>query len=180
MVTPVFVDHFPELAIRILSYLSLPDIFACQRTHSALNKLIKNSTLVQYHIATQLAGVDDNPWSRVGVHERLERLALQEAGWAQHEFDFLRKIPIMHDHSGTYELTGGVYLLGNRGGHAVHYCILPSKPSDEARWSKIDVDATIIDVGLAIYEHDLIAVVTLYVSCKLACYYANLPQNSAR
>lgn len=99
MLTPNHIDLFPELAIHILSYLSLPDIFACLRSHTALYKLIKDSTVLQYHINTLLAGVEDNPCSTIAIHERLDRLVAQEAGWAQHDFDFSRTVSAPPDHS---------------------------------------------------------------------------------
>ncbi|KAF9464318.1 hypothetical protein BDZ94DRAFT_1308099 [Collybia nuda] len=160
MIAPEYVHSFPELTIRILSYLSLYDILACQLTHPAIYTLIKESTLLQYHITTQIAGVEDNPGSMVDVRERLERLSAREIGWAQSEFDFSQTMPVKHDHSGIYDLTGGVYFLGNRNRRVMHYCRLPSKASDQTQWAKIDIDASIIDIGLALYEHDLMAVVT--------------------
>lgn len=160
MLTATHIDLYPELVIRILSYLSLRDVFACLRTHTALYKLIKDSTVLRYHIAAQLAGVEDNPYSSIPVHERLNRLASQEAGWIQHEFDFSRTVAVPPDHTWIQGLAGGIIQRGDPTERTIHYCTLPSKPSDKTRWSKIGVDAEIVDTALAIYEHDLIAVVT--------------------
>lgn len=180
MLSPTYVDLFPELAIHVLSYSSLPDIFACLRTHTALYKLIKDSMALQYHIKTQLAGVENNPYSMITVHERLDRLNVREAGWAEHDFDFSRTVAVPPDHSWFHGLTDGVMVLGGRSRRAIHYCTLPSKVSDETRWSKINVDANIIGMRLAIYEHDLIAVVTTYVDHMPLCPHTNPPQDTGR
>lgn len=180
MLSPTYIDSFPELAIHILSYSSLPDIFACLRTHTALYKLIKDSIVLQYHIKTQLAGVENNPDSTIAVHERLHRLNVREAGWAELDFDFSRTVAVPPDHSRFQGLTGGVMLLGGRSRQAIHYCALPSKASDETRWSKINVGANIIGMRLAIYEHDLIAVVTRYVDYMLLCPHTNPLQHTTR
>ena len=84
-------------------------------------------------------------------------------------------IPLNHHPSGIYDLTGGVLLLGERqanqsavGTDNVHTVKLQSafdrhddnKLSSDSLWQKIDVGRQVIDVGLAIQEHDLIAIVT--------------------
>jgi hypothetical protein len=172
----LFLDLPPELVIRILCYLDLYDLSACQLTHSSLRAVIKDSILIEYHIATQLAGVEDNPLSKLSIQERLERLASQEDGWAHLDFDFTKKISVEHNPSGIYDLTGGIYLLGDQRRRALHYCTLPSKSSDQTRWSRIDVEENIIDMGLAIYEHDLVAIVTMFVSCQFQTIFASLTQ----
>lgn len=180
MLTPAYVDRFPDLAIRILSYLSLPDILACLRTHIALYKLIKDSVVLQYHINTQLAGVEDNPCSTIAVHERLDRLNSRETGWAQHDFDFSWVVKVPPDCSWIYGLTSGVILLAGRSRQLIHYSVLPSSPSDKMMWRQINVGANIVSMGLATYEHNLIAVVTTYVDRLIVCLCTDPSQDITR
>ena len=82
-------------------------------------------------------------------------------------------LPLSHNPSGIYDLTGGVLLLGERrhtegntGTDSVHTVRLHSAFEEKAvtqtskLWSHLDLGKQVIDVGLAIQEHDLIAIVT--------------------
>lgn len=159
----LFLDLPPELIIRIFYFLDLIDLISCQLTHSALQALLKSSIFLDYRIATEIARVEDNPRSTLAVSERLEALVNREAAWSNIKVDFSRSISVGHNASGIYDLTGGVYLLGEQGRHTFYYCTLPSTPSDPIRWKRVDIGRTIIDVGLAVHEHDLIAVITTCV-----------------
>ncbi|KAF5376316.1 hypothetical protein D9615_008467 [Tricholomella constricta] len=154
----------PEIVIRILCFLDLAELASIIQAGSTLQAYFKTFPILQYRFATQAAQVEDNPRSTHGsvVTERLALLNSREQGWARLSFNFQRTIPVLHhlDPIGIYGLVDGVYLLGDESRRRLHYCKLPSKPSDPTDWSHIDVDCTFVDVGLNIYEHDLIAVVT--------------------
>ncbi|KAF5376252.1 hypothetical protein D9615_008453 [Tricholomella constricta] len=152
----------PEIVVRILCFLDLAELASIIQADSTLHAYFKAFPILQYRFATQAAQVEDNPRSTHGsvVTERLALLNSREQGWARLNFDFQRTIPVRHHPTGIYDLVGGVYLLGDDGRRRLHYCKLPSTPADPTGWSHIDVDCTFVDVGLNIYEHDLIAVVT--------------------
>jgi hypothetical protein len=152
-----------ELLIRIFCDLDSSDLVSCQLTHSSLCTIIDESVLLSYRKALQLAGVEDNPHSKLPISERLRLLNAQENAWLDFHIDFRQTITVNHSTSGIYDLTGGVYLLGNRNCHALHYLTLPTQPSDATTWTKIDVDRNLIDMALAVHEHDLIAIVTTSV-----------------
>jgi len=69
--------------------------------------------------------------------------------------------------SGLYELSGGLFWLGEAQRQGLRYLELPSQPAEEGalpmQWRRIALpseESTIIDFGLAIEEHDLIVIAT--------------------
>jgi F-box-like len=152
-----------ELLIRIFCDLNVSDLVSCQLTHSSLCTIIRDSVVLSYRKALQLAGAEDNPSSKLAISERLELLNARENAWRDVRIDFKQNIEVNYNTSGIYDLTGGVYLLGDDSRRAFHYFTLPTKSSDVTKWSKIDVERNIIDMAFAIYEHDLLAIVTSFV-----------------
>lgn len=153
----------PEIIVEILCHLDLPDIISCILTHSSLYAFTREFQILQYHIAMQAAAVTDNPDCQLSISDRLALLKRREDGWAQLQVHFRKKIPLNHNPSGIYDMTGGIYLLGDQNRRTLHYCVLPSSLSESTTWSRINLDCDLIDAGLAIYEHDLIAIITTYV-----------------
>ena len=151
-----------ELVVHILLYLDT-DIASCRLTCTYLDNVVRDSVVLQYHTALIGARATDNPCSDLPLSKKLEQLKDGEKAWAVLKPTSITTIPVKHNTSGIYDLTGGVYLLGNQSRRDLHYVRLPSHPGEEPEWSTIHVGRTIIDMGLCVYEHDLIAVVTTYV-----------------
>lgn len=156
-----------ELLFHFLSFLGISDLASCQLTNRYLRAIIKASVHLQYLIAVQAAGVESNPNCNTSTTDRLELLRKREHAWAHFLPDFERLIPVLHTPSGIYDLAGGVYLLGARSRLSLRYCLLPCSPSAEATWKTLDIGRTVIDMALSVYEHDLIAVVTTFVSSPI-------------
>ncbi|KAG6840243.1 hypothetical protein C0991_007991 [Blastosporella zonata] len=150
----------PEIVIRILCFLDLPDLTSVSTTHSSLRAVVKASHGLQFRYAACNAGVEVNPNSNHVASERLSSLRLLEAGWSNFNIDFRKSISVKHKASGLYDLTGGICVLGDANRQALHHVRLPSNPNDVVEWSKIHVDQEVVDFGLCLYEHDLIAVLT--------------------
>ena len=158
-----------ELTIHILSFLTHQDLIACQLSNRALYTTIKTSVLLQYQIALSTFKATDNPSCPLSVSERLQALKGSEDAWTFLRNDFNRRIAVNFEVSGIYDLTGGVFLLGNASRTALHYIKLPSSIEDNVEWKKIQLnpeDGTIIDMGFCLHEHDLLAVVTTYVGVQ--------------
>ncbi|KAF8961935.1 hypothetical protein BDZ97DRAFT_1826703, partial [Flammula alnicola] len=136
------------------------DLVACELACRYLLSVIRGSIALQYHVALIGAKAMDNPCSVLPVSTKLAQLKAGEKAWAVLRPNFTASIPVKHSPSGIYDLTGGVYLLGDQTRRALHYVRLPSHAEEEAEWKTIDVGRMIIDMGLCVYEHDLIAVVT--------------------
>ncbi|KAG5649615.1 hypothetical protein H0H81_002831, partial [Sphagnurus paluster] len=151
----------PELILRVLCHLDLIDLLRASQVHSKLHRTIQSFPVLQYRIATQSACVEDNEHSDLPVSERLRILKNREEAWATCRIDFWRTIPLPHKPSDIDDLTGGIYFSIDESHHILHYLRLPSSISDEVKWEKIDVPKRLIAIGLSIYQHDLIALITL-------------------
>ncbi|EIN05053.1 hypothetical protein PUNSTDRAFT_74857 [Punctularia strigosozonata HHB-11173 SS5] len=163
----------PEIIIEILVQLSYLSLFATVCTCRTLRAIITTSPRVQYALQASLAAVtpaDESP-TLDHVASRLRALRTREKNWSKLHFTGTTESHVGHRTSGIYDLTAGVYLLGESGWSdgdsatttkAIHYVRLPSKPtpSEEVQWKRIDVGEEIIDVGLNVVEHDLIVIAT--------------------
>ena len=165
--------HFPpELMTRILLYLSPLDIISCGRTCRILYDLCNDSTL-RYLVQMERCAVSDDMSPGLSYPERLHILEKREEAWASLDFRRSVEVCIPFNPSGYYDFTDGMFLLGT--GHdcgsrhlTVGYsCItLPSlaDPQDQnLEWKGNSPETQILDVGLAVEEHDLIAAVTAWV-----------------
>lgn len=155
-----------ELIIQILSHLPHKDLITCQLLNNAFYTTIKTSVLLQFQIALSTFKATDNLSCPLSVSERLQALKSSEDAWTFLRKDFVRRIAVNFEVSGIYDLTGGVFLLGNATRTALHYIKLPSSIEDDVKWKKIQMDlgeGTIIDAGFSLYEHDLLAVITTWV-----------------
>ncbi|KAI1794795.1 hypothetical protein LXA43DRAFT_1091402 [Ganoderma leucocontextum] len=159
----------PELVVHILSYLHYADLHACRRVNLALNRLIQGSILLQYSMQLQLSGYEDNPSSPMAIVDKLRLLRQQEAAWSRLDFQKPKSVRIPFIPSSIYDLTDGILLLGEHvcglhsGADKIRWARLSGLASEDTSvepWEKIDVGAHIIDVGLAVQEHDLIVVAT--------------------
>ncbi|KAG5353585.1 hypothetical protein C0989_005103 [Termitomyces sp. Mn162] len=160
--TAQLLDLPAELIIHILSNLDFVDALAVSSVNVFLRTCLITSRQLEFRFASQIAGVTDNLHRKLGLDDRVRMLRRLEDGWHGFQVDFRRTLPILHEPFGIYDLTGGIYLMGDLNQKVLHYCRLPSSADDSVVWSRIDMDPslTIVDVGLSIYEHDLIAVVT--------------------
>ncbi|KIM38398.1 hypothetical protein M413DRAFT_46795, partial [Hebeloma cylindrosporum] len=149
-----------ELITHILYQTSPKDLLACKRINKYFYNLIQNSILLQYRLALDGAKATNNPYSSLPSSERLKALKDSESAWAFLRSKLTVTISVPHNPSGIYDLTGGVYLLGNTNRNQLHYLKLPSSGKDPIHWEVINVGKTIIDMGLCVYEHDLIAIIT--------------------
>ncbi|KAL6299410.1 hypothetical protein BKA93DRAFT_829888 [Sparassis latifolia] len=169
----LFLELPSELIVVILSFLPLSDLVACRRTNKLLDSTIESSVVLQYLIELQVAGAVDNPSSSLPVSDRLRVLKARESAWEQIECTNVTSIRVDFNPSSIYDLTGGVFLLGEslyepfartfRETDALRWLRLSRASGDKptlSPWFKIDLEASILDVGLAVEEHDLIAVVT--------------------
>ncbi|CDO73902.1 hypothetical protein BN946_scf185016.g59 [Trametes cinnabarina] len=162
-----------ELLVHIASYLEYSDLIALQLVCARWHEVIKSNAGLQYTLELRVAGMIDNPASRLVPGERLRILRDKEAAWRTLDLSDKRSLTLQHNPSGIYDLTGGTLLLGERrfaeglsGTDAVHTINLHSAFEEEqyqsspSLWSNLDLGKQVIDVGLAIQEHDLIAIVT--------------------
>jgi hypothetical protein len=114
--------------------------------------------------------------------DRLRVLERREEAWATLGFREAVQVRVPFDSTGIYDFTGGAFLLGTRLYSASRrptigysYVSLPSiseetdRDQDQDRqklqWMGLNLGIQILDVGLAVHEHDLIAALTACVVC---------------
>ncbi|OJT14821.1 hypothetical protein TRAPUB_8615 [Trametes pubescens] len=162
-----------ELLVQIASYLALYELVLLQQVCARWREVIRSNAALQYNIELRVAGMIDNPASRLVPGERLRILQRKEKAWRVLDMSDKRSLTLSHRPSGIYDLTGGTLLLGERrngegyaGTDAVHTIQLNAVSSNsgsqanDSSWTNIDLGKQVIDVGLAIQEHDLLAIVT--------------------
>lgn len=122
----------PELLVHILSYLPGKDLlFSVQLTCHFLRDVVRTSTSLQYIIELFYAGFENNLLSNVAVAERWEALRRSEEAWSNLTSVRRSTLHVAHASSGLYDLSAGIYVLGERGEEgrssmALRYTYLPS------------------------------------------------------
>lgn len=158
----MLIDLPPEILVRIFLFLPLPGLLACQGVNNYIYNVITSSIELQYALhcksATQLD--TDNPHCLLSFKERLTLLLAKESRWKElnHRFHTTANIPFLT--AGIYDLSGGVYLLGDASRRALHYSYLPNDSDQKLVWKSLTTDHSIIDMGLCVHEHDLIVIIT--------------------
>ena len=166
----------PELMVRILLYLSPHDIISCKRTCCMLYDMCSEPVL-HYLIQMERCAVSDDMRPGLGYLERLRILEKREEAWATLDFRSSLQVSVPFDPTDTYNITGGAFFLGTRHSHANNeptlavgysYISLPSISDDKkVEWKGFNLGIPILDIGLAVHEHDLIAAVT---SCVILAF----------
>lgn len=151
-----------ELVIYTLSFLHPRDLFASQAANRFLQRTITDSLLLQYNLETQVACVETNlnPDVTLSIPERLRLLREREEAWSRFQPDFTATIPIPYQSGGIYELSAGLFVLGKQDRQSLGFLTLPSTMDPEPRWRYIDIGRYIVDFAMAVYEHDLLVIVS--------------------
>ncbi|KAJ7093962.1 hypothetical protein B0H15DRAFT_831449 [Mycena belliarum] len=158
-------DLPPELFVHILSFLPNNTLCACLQASRLLHETIKNSTELQYYMERNVARVNDNPYSPLPAVERLRMLRAREDAFDEMKASWATSVPVPFPTSGLYEVSAGFFFLGELQRQALRYLELPSKIlGPPPQWGSIPTPnpaSVIIDFGLAIEEHDLVAMATM-------------------
>jgi hypothetical protein len=165
-------DIPPELVTRVLLYLSPHDIISCGRTCRMLHDLC-GCPVLRYLVQLERCAVSDDLRPGLGYPERLRILENREKAWATLAFRMSGDISVPFHSTGTYDFTGGALILGTRPPYADDECTfgysyisLPSlsdSQDQELEWKGFNLETEILDFGLAVHEHDLIAALTACV-----------------
>jgi len=119
-------------------------------------------------------GVNDDLRPGLCYPDRLRILERREKAWEMLDFRKPVQVCVPFDSTGIYDFTGGAFLLGTRLYSASRrptigysYVSLPSFSEEEdpkeVEWMGLNLGIQILDVGLAVQEHDLIAALTACV-----------------
>jgi hypothetical protein len=166
-----------ELLVEILCFLDLSDLISCKLTNRLLRDIVQTSVNIQYRMDLQFHGLTNNSACSLTIAERHTQLKARENAWEQLETNFQHTIAVPHRPSSIYDMTAGVFLLGEAGDtqfstKSLMHLILPSLKdvgTDKItpEWSKTDPNMQVIDLAMGVEEHDLIAVVTRCVLIEL-------------
>jgi hypothetical protein len=163
-----------EILIEIISYLDIADIFSCQRTCCILRSIIADSIQLHYIMQLKISGMQDNPFCRLPIADRLASLESREAAWQSLDWEFVTTIDVPSTWSGVYGITPSVFLLGKSAFDfeyvtaGIQTIKLPTRMpgqsnADSVEWIEFDFGMQIIDFGTGIEEHDLIVCASSYV-----------------
>jgi hypothetical protein len=160
----------PELITRILLHLSPHDIISCKRTCRMLYDMC-NEPVLRYLVQMERCAVSDDMRPGLGYRERLRILEKREEAWAMLDFRRSEQVSVPFDATNLYDLTGGAFLQGtmldctSKRPTGYTFVSLPSlldAQDQKSEWKSISLETQILDVGLAVHEHDLIAILTGY------------------
>jgi hypothetical protein len=125
--------------------------------------------VLRYLVEMERCGVSDDMRPGLDYLERLRILEKREEAWAMFDFRRSVQVSVPSDATGIYDLTGGAFLRGKildctsqrPTGYA--FVSLPTllDPQDQkSEWKGFSLEMPILDAGLAVHEHDLIAILT--------------------
>ena len=128
---------------------------------------------LRYLVQMERCAVSDEMHSGLGYPERLRILENREEAWATLDFRKSVQVSAPFHATGTYDLSGA-FLTGIRTFYLDHqstvgllgysYLSLPSLSGDKkVEWKEFNLGIPVLYVGLPVYEHDLIAVLTACV-----------------
>jgi hypothetical protein len=164
-----------ELIIHVVSLLCLKDLLSARLLNRHFDVIIQESTLLQYYVETQLAGVVDNSKCKLPTADKLSSLRNREQAWSslKPNFNAIFLIPQRPRHAFPgfpqyYDFADGIYgrtfpgnpWLGEQGS-ILRHIQLPSSPDDSLQWKEIKLEHNVLDFALAVGDHDLVAAITL-------------------
>ena len=158
-----------EAIARILSFLDYKDSRAVLRLNRLFADVYNSFPELQYSLALQEAGMVDSDPS-VDIRTKLKELERRERAWRT--MDLKRKVTVnvTHRTSHIYDLSGGIYLLGDcknslasRETRTLRFFDLTTCTSGpdvrSEPWPEMRLDTSIVDIGFGLHEFDLVAVI---------------------
>jgi hypothetical protein len=150
-----------EILAQIVLLLPTPDILHSRLVCFKLSSIISSSVEIQYRIALETSGLEDNgTCSSFSPSEKLSKLLRGQKAWRKFKPQFIKPVKVQHLPSGIYDLSGGIYLLGSDRMLDLDYAVLPERDGEDAEWKSIELQEAYLDMGLCIDEHDLVAIIT--------------------
>ena len=119
------------------------------------------------------SAVNDDIRAGLSYPECLRILEKREEAWATLNFGRMVHVKVPFNSTGTYDFTSGTLLLGTNSYRSnrqltfgYSYFPLPSLSDVQDQkldWKEFNLGIQIVDVGLAVYEHDLLAALMVCV-----------------
>ena len=145
-----------------------------------LYNVCSDSAALRYLVQMERCAVSDDMSPGLHYPERLRILEEREKAWEMLDFRKFVQISVPLDLSADiYDFNDGAFFLSTslectniRTKMGYSYVILPPLSSTEDQkleWKKFGLETEMLIFGLAVHEHDLIAVLTTYVVPHLTC-----------
>ena len=166
-----FIELPSELLVAILSLLDGRSIAYNAQVNRFLHALVASSSILRYKQLLFIHKQDDNPSNSTSAAEKLSMLKKEGSAWLHCRPGFRIEAPVTFNPGSVYDLSGGVYILGEDGRQTLRYVDLPNKPVEKVEWKtfapKVEPKEPriIVDFAINLQEHDLISLITAYVNC---------------
>lgn len=164
-------EELPVEAIaRIFGFLDSRGLIAVSQLNHFFRDLMDNFSELKYSLALQLAGMVDVD-STLDIRSKLEELERREHAWRTMDLSRSATVTVPHMTSHIYDLSGGIYLLGDcLGRHPsretgslrffdLTTCSSGSPTKRTEPWPEMRLETNIVDIGFCLNEFDLVAVV---------------------
>lgn len=168
-----------EIVVQIFSHLDLFEINAVKSISPYYRDVVANSSLLQYIAGLEASGLQDEGEAHppINLQQKLQCLRAHEEDWRTLRTERMIRVAINHVPSSIYDLSGGVYVLGetnirpdmhwhNVVTNGLRYVDLASITVYREghllfnqEWRKFEIGSRILDMGFALQEHDLVAVI---------------------
>ncbi|KAJ7058945.1 hypothetical protein C8F01DRAFT_284533 [Mycena amicta] len=157
-----------ELILASILYLSSGDIQNLLQVNRLLHRIISESVEIQYLAAQERAGVEENPQalSQLSISERLTQLKEREQRWLDFQPLSRHNISIPLLNTGTWSIQDDILVVTHQEPDVPYRdrtCISAVYLSDpgNTEWRGVYRSGkSILVFGLAVADHDLIAIVT--------------------
>ncbi|KAJ7593942.1 hypothetical protein C8J56DRAFT_424438 [Mycena floridula] len=155
----MLLDLPPEITEAIVAFLEPADIISTSLTCKDLHSLVTSSVLIAYLLDVSRACLQDNPSFPMEIQERQELLKKRNEVFFTLSPTLQRTIPVPFSSGGLYDLADCTYFLGDLSRFSLHYLRLSESDSNWITFTPLP-QRHIVDFGLAINEHDMVAVIT--------------------
>ncbi|TDL20322.1 hypothetical protein BD410DRAFT_377946 [Rickenella mellea] len=165
-----------EIVTYILRHLRACEILRFCATSRLFHDVFLSSPVLQYTVELDLTGSEDGAKSSLSIFDRLSRLKALEKNWNELNMDKMVKIPIPFHENSLRATSAGYYFMGESKrtedtgywgqGQSVRYLELPHCAQDQVEkdkyaWQKISFQGDVLDIRVALQEHDLFTAVTV-------------------
>jgi hypothetical protein len=142
-------DLPPEVLIQIFINLPHTTLSSLLRTSHFVNQVVSMNAILPYLIQLGTSSHSPHP-TDLSIAECSKLLKQKEEGWLEWKFKKKITLPVLHPPSGIYELTCGVFLLGElslpRDTNAAYWVDLRAK--GEFKWNRLSLNLNIVDLAL--------------------------------
>jgi hypothetical protein len=173
----------PEILAEILAEIPcLPDLLACGLVCDYFHQVLKDSTRLQYRIELEKSGMVNNSFCTLPTTMRLKMLRERELAWSHFNWKFINNnITVPLESSLIHAGASSVLVIGLQsvdvpwgfGTKGFQSITLPSVDDEDlsVAWKTADVGEDILNFGLAIEEHDLLAYIVRQVSIPIPVFF---------